>query len=56
MCNNRAVSFCGNGDGASEDGWEILMIIVVGETQPGISSKKKYSESCQVKDLLATQV
>lgn len=39
MCNNRAVSFCGNGDGASEDGWEIL-IIVVGETQPGISSKK----------------
>ena len=38
-CNNRAVSFCGSGDGAPEDSWEIL-IIAVGETQPGLSSKK----------------
>lgn len=39
MCNNRAVFFCGSGDGVPEDSGEIL-IIVVGETQPGLSNKK----------------
>lgn len=38
-CNNREVSFCGSGDGAPEDSWEIL-IIVVGETQPGQEKHK----------------
>lgn len=38
-CNNRAVSFCSSGDGAPEDSWEIL-IIVVRETQPGRFNKE----------------
>ena len=39
MCHNRAVSFCGAGDGTSEDDWEIL-IIVVRETQPEFLGRK----------------
>lgn len=38
MCKSGVLSFCGDGNGASKDAGEVLLI-VVGETKPESSSK-----------------